>query len=271
VIEAANRITADRLHDRIPEHDSNDEIGRIITTLNKMISRLDVSFQQVRQFSADASHELRTPLAVLRSQLESALISDCTPHELKTIAASCLDETIRMTNIIENLLLLAQADGGHHQLRWEPVDLRALMTETVEESVVLASPRNITVSLKKADEAVIMGDEQRLRQMLLNLIDNAIKYNRPEGTIDCFLERTNGEGTITIADSGIGIPPSETARIFDRFYRVDKARNREIGGAGLGLSIVRWIVDAHGGTIRVLSRVDEGSKFVVGFPIFKKA
>ncbi len=267
VIEAANNITIDRLHERIPEHDARDEVGRIITTFNVMISRLEISFQQVKQFSADASHELRTPLSVMRTQLETALNAKASVGELRSIVANCLDETIRMTSIIDNLLLLARTDAGQDVVKREPVDLLKLVRETYEESVILASQKSITVSLQETHAATIIGDEQRIRQMLLNLIDNAIKYNHVNGNIDISLFRENGIGKIRIADSGIGIAESEIPRIFDRFYRVDKARSRTLGGSGLGLSIVKWIVQAHGGSIKVQSNINQGTEFIVSFPI----
>jgi heavy metal sensor kinase len=271
VIETANMITADRLHDRIPEHNAKDEVGKIISTFNEMISRLDVSFQQVKQFSADASHELRTPLSVMRTQLETALNANVSLDDLKTIAANCLDETMRMATIIDNLLLLARADAEQDVIEREPVDLKKLVHETYDESIIIASQKDITVTLRNTDEAMIVGDEQRLRQMLLNLIDNAIKYNRNNGRIDIGLSRENGAGRIYISDTGIGIPDSEIPRIFDRFYRVDRARSRALGGTGLGLSIVHWIVKAHGGSIHVKSKLGQGTEFSVTIPLRQNA
>lgn len=267
VVETAKRITADRLHDRIPEHDTKDEIGEIISTFNAMISRLDISFGQMRQFSADASHELRTPLTVIRSQLETALNSKISQTELKKIIANCLDESMRMSDIIENLLLLAKADAGQDIIRLEPVDLQALIHQTYEESVIIASQKEISVKLEDPADVTVLGDAQRLRQMMLNLIDNAVKYNRVQGAIALSLQRQNGSVVISVSDTGCGIPSDAIPYIFDRFYRVDPARNREHGGAGLGLSIVRWIVQAHGGTISVSSSLKGGSQFQVTLPI----
>ncbi|HEV8538297.1 MAG TPA: HAMP domain-containing sensor histidine kinase, partial [Bacteroidota bacterium] len=169
--------------------------------------------------------------------------------------------------IIDNLLLLARADAGQDVIERIPVDLNKLIRETYDESVIIASQKHITVTLRQADEATMLGDEQRLRQMLLNLIDNAVKYNSMNGYIEMSLSRENRVGTIRIADTGIGIPTAEIPRIFDRFYRVDKARSRALGGSGLGLSIVHWIVQAHGGSIRVESTINQGTEFSVLFPI----
>lgn len=267
VIETAKRITADRLHDRIPEQETQDEIGRIISTFNDMISRLDVSFQQMKQFSADASHELRTPLSVMRMQLESALLSTASISDLKTIAANCLDETLRMSTIIDSLLLLTRADAGKEVLEHRPINLDDLVRMMYEDSVIIASQKFIKVSLLTIEKATILGDEVRLRQMFLNLIDNAVKYNHDHGTIEISLTSRNGTGNIIIADSGIGISDSDVPKIFDRFYRVDRARSRELGGAGLGLSIVHWIVSAHSGHIDVKSTPNHGSQFCVSLPL----
>jgi len=267
VIKTAERITADRLHDRIPEHNTKDEIGRIISTFNEMISRLDVSFGQMKQFSADASHELRTPLSVMRAQLEMALNGRIDKAEMKKIIANCLDEALHMSAIIENLLLLAKGDAGQDVLRFSPLDLKALMHQMYDESVIIASSKHITVQLDAPVSATVSGDEQRLRQMLLNLIDNAIKYNHVRGRILLSLGKDNGVARIVVADTGIGIPANEISRIFDRFYRVDRARSRELGGVGLGLSIAMWIVQSHGGTITVKSTLNAGAEFSVLLPL----
>lgn len=267
IIATAKNITAERLHDRLPEGKTQDEIGRLITTFNEMISRLDVSFNQMRQFSADASHELRTPLAVMRTQLERALNSEASMNDLKRIAANCLDETLRMGAITEDLLFLSRADAGQEVVKQDRVRLDELVKATYEESVIIASHRSITVALQPVEEVTILGEENRLRRMLLNLIDNAVKYNHDRGTIGIGLSKNNVSAKIVISDSGIGIPAEEVARIFDRFYRVDRARSREMGGSGLGLSIVSWIVQAHGGTISVKSDLQQGSEFLVTFPL----
>src|SRR5579862_856449 len=266
VILAAQSITAERLHGRLPERNVPDEIGRLISTFNAMMARLERSFQQMKQFSGDASHELRTPLAVLRSQLESALNDRISLPEMKRIAANCLDETMHMSTLVDYLLLLAKADAGQEIISHEPVDLGEMIRDIYVDGAALASQRSITVTLKHSERAVIEGDAQRLRQMFLNLIDNAIKYNRDHGQITLDLERENGSAVVTVADSGIGIPEEELSKIFDRFYRVDKIRTKT-GGMGLGLSIVKWTVDAHHGSIAVNSTLHKGSAFTIRFPV----
>jgi len=269
VIDAAEKITADRLYERLPAHNVQDEIGRLVSTLNEMIARLDRSFYEIRQFTADASHELRTPLSVIRSQLESALESNFPARQLKKTIANCLDETIHMTGIIENLLLLSKADAGQETIRREKVDLQVLVRQVYEDSVILASTKSIRVELTRLDRAKTIGDELRLRQMLLNLIDNAIKYSHKRGKIILQLQEHDGSARISVTDNGIGIPADEIPRIFNRFHRVDKARARETGGVGLGLAIAKWIAEAHGGTIAVSSEVNKGSEFTVELPLHR--
>ncbi len=266
VTEIARKISADRLSSRIPTQDVDDEIGRLTETFNSMIARLDGSFEQMKQFSSDASHELRTPLTVLRTQLETALASRMSPTEIRKIVARCLDEAIRMGAILENLLLLGRGDSGQPLIKRERVRLDDLLKETHDECVILASQKSIEVRIENTDNVLIWGDRQRLRQMILNLVDNAIKYSGEKSVITLTLSSNNGEATVAVRDQGIGIPRSEISRIFDRFYRVERARSRTLGGSGLGLAIVKWIVDAHGGTIAVKSAVDKGSEFTVSLP-----
>jgi heavy metal sensor kinase len=267
VIEAAKLITVDKLEDRLPEQEVQDEIGRLISTFNDMIARLDFSFKQMKQFSADASHELRTPLAVLRAQLEQALSDKAPLSEVREVVASCLDETMRMSMLVNHLLLLAKADAHQEVIQKQPVQLGELLKELYDESIMLAAPRTLNVVLRHMEDIVVMGDEQRLRHMLLNLIDNAIKYNHVRGEIALGLERENNMAKITVSDTGIGIPERELPRIFDRFYRVDKARSKSSGGVGLGLSIVKWTVEEHGGRITVASELGKGTTFTIYLPI----
>jgi heavy metal sensor kinase len=266
VTETARRISADRLSARIPSHDVDDEIGRLVGTFNGMIARLDASFEQMKQFSADASHELRTPLTVLRTQLESALASRMSPSDVKRMVAQCLDEAIRMGSILENLLLLGRGDAGAASINRDRVRLDELLKDTYDETVILAGQKSIDVRIENTDNVLIWGDRERLRQMVLNLVDNAIKYSHEGSAITLTLGTEDGRANLVVRDQGIGIPRSEIPKIFDRFYRVDRARSRTLGGSGLGLAIVKWIVEAHHGTISVKSSMNKGSEFTVSLP-----
>ncbi|MGA9117237.1 MAG: ATP-binding protein [Bacteroidota bacterium] len=267
VTRRARRITAENLDQTLPVLNPNDEMGRLTATINDMIKRLHDSFAEIRQFSADASHELRTPLTIMRGEIEVALHSSKTPEEYRLVLASTLEEILRLTSIIDNLLLLARADRGIYEMQLQEVDLTELARELLEDGAVLAESKRITVSLAAGDPVRIVGDRERLRQLFLNLIDNAVKYTPEGGTVSLGVERRDGTAVFHVSDSGIGIPEEEREKIFGRFYRVDKARSREMGGTGLGLSIARWIAELHRGTIRVESRLHEGSRFTVELPL----
>ncbi|MCC6396362.1 MAG: HAMP domain-containing protein [Bacteroidetes bacterium] len=267
VTTRARTITAQNLDQTIPVRSPDDEIGRLITTINDMIGRLHASFAQVRQFSADASHELRTPLTVIRGEIELALRSKKSPEEYRRVLESTLEEILRLTSIINNLLTLAKAEQGLATADFSEVELNGLVEELYEDSTILAGGKNIAVSLKVNTPITLVGDRTRLRQLFLNLIDNAIKYTPEGGTVALSMEKQNGTAVFRVEDSGIGIPPEDIAKIFDRFYRVDKARSRELGGTGLGLSIAKWIAELHRGTITVSSEPQKGSVFTVQLPI----
>ena len=263
----ARTITAQNLDQTIPVRAVDDEIGRLTATINDMIGRLHASFAQVRQFSADASHELRTPLTVIRGEIELALRSKKSPDEYRRVLESTLEEILRLTSIINNLLTLAKAEQGLTTADFSEVDLKSLVEELYEDSTVLAEGKNITVTLKTNAPITIVGDRTRLRQLFLNLIDNAIKYTPEGGTVTLAMEQQNGSVFFRVEDTGIGIPPEDIGKIFDRFYRVDKARSRELGGTGLGLSIAKWIAELHRGTITVSSEPQKGSVFTVQLPL----
>lgn len=263
----ARKISAENLDQSIPRPRADDEIGRLVTTMNDMIRRLHNSFAQTRQFSSDASHELRTPLTIMRGEIELALRSEKTPEEYRRVLSSTLEEIVRLNSIIDNLLTLGKADQGVFDLKLEEVHLDDLIKDLYDDSEMLAETKHITIELKKAEPVTIVGDKGRLRQLFLNLVDNAIKYTPDGGHVAISVERRNGAALVEVADNGIGIPPQDLERIFDRFYRVDKARSREMGGTGLGLSIAKWIAELHRGKISVESELNKGSRFVVHIPI----
>jgi heavy metal sensor kinase len=267
VTKTARAITAQNLDQRIEHIGVDDEIGRLISTFNDMIERLQSSFEQIKQFSIDASHELRTPLTIMRGEIELALRSKQNLDEYRRTLSSTLDEILRMSSIIESLLMLAKGDLGKLTFEFADVELSALLREVHEDSEIIASSKQITVDLGAVESATIKGDAIRLRQLVLNLVDNAIKYTPEKGHVSLSLICDTGTAKIIVKDNGIGIPPEEQGKIFDRFYRVDKGRSREMGGSGLGLAIAQWIVKMHGGSIHVASQLNIGSTFTVNFPL----
>ena len=269
VTEAAQGITADNLTRRLPFGNHEDELSQMVACLNQMLDRLEKSFRRIRQFSGDASHELRTPLTILRGETEVALRWAKTTDEFRDMLRSNMEEIDRMERIIESLLTLAKSEVGELTLEMKQLSLSDLVQELYLQSRILCETKNIQVEmdLQVAKEIRIRGDELRLRQMFLNLISNAIKYTPEEGELRIALAQDGDCAVVDIIDSGIGIHAEHLAHIFDRFYRVDKARNRMDGGTGLGLAIVKWIAEAHGGGITVTSEVGKGSAFSVRLPI----
>ena len=252
IVDAAEHITAERLDQRLPVTGSEDEIGHLTAVLNRMIDRLQRSFEQARRFSADASHELKTPLTIIRGELEIALRSGEIPHGVERTMLDLLDETGRLVHIVEGLLLLSQADAGKFPAGTEEIALTGLIEELAEDIEILGNRLEIGVELSLARSVRVKGSPQFLRQLVLNLFDNAIKYNRQAGTIRCQLTTSGGMAVFRIANTGAEIPEADRGRIFDRFFRVESSRARSGvggGGQGLGLSIAREIVRAHGGTL----------------------
>ncbi|MGK2943300.1 MAG: sensor histidine kinase [Desulfuromonadales bacterium] len=269
VTDAAQGITADNLSRRLPSGNYQDELAQMVACLNQMLDRLEKSFRRIRQFSGDASHELRTPLTILRGETEVTLRWAKTPDEFRDMLRSNMEEIDRMERIIESLLTLAKSEVGELTLEMKELSLSDLVQELYLQSSLLCETKNIKVQLLlEVDQEIrIRGDELRLRQMFLNLISNGIKYTPENGHQEITLAMDNGYACVVITDSGIGIPAEHLPHIFDRFYRVDKARNRMDGGTGLGLAIVKWIAEAHGGSIKVTSEINKGSSFSVCLPI----
>lgn len=263
---AARRIAAGDLTQRLTVAHSPDEIGRLAATFNDMIARLEASFRQVRQFSADASHELRTPLTVMKGETELALRRARPAEDYKLVLESNLEEIDRMAGIVDELLFLSRADLGEVRIESQPVRLDALVEDIHRQAAVLGQEQAIQVTVGTVAPVAVQGDELRLRELLLNLVDNAVKYSRPGGKVEIALARDGATARLSVADRGIGIPAEAQARIFDRFYRTDDARAHVPKGTGLGLSICKWIVEAHHGRIEVQSQVGEGSRFTVVLP-----
>jgi heavy metal sensor kinase len=252
---------ADDLDKRIPEAGPQDEVGRLVKTFNIMLDRLEGLFRGQQRFIADISHELRTPLTTIRGNVDLMRHMKSVDEEsLNAIQA----ESDRMTRMVGDLLLLAQADAGQ-TIRRERVELDTLLLEVYRQMQPMLE--GVELSIGEEDQAAVMGDTDRLKQLLLNLVDNARKYTPKGGQVTLGLRCEPGWAVLTVADTGIGIPTQDLPHIFGRFYRVDKARSRVAGGAGLGLSIVQWIAQAHGGKIGVQSEPGHGTTFTVRLPL----
>ncbi len=269
--QAALTIESRRLDVRIVPPRTDNEISRLASALNEMIARLDTSFRQIERFSADASHELKTPLTTIRGEAEVALMGTKTPEEYKQTLQSIIEETERLSAIVTNLLLLARADANQVKLRQEEVALDEIAMSAYEGVEPLARRKHITLNIAEMDETPLRGDSLWLQQLAANLLQNAVNYTPEGGSVTLSVRREESEkgvfAVLAVQDTGQGIPQEHLAHIFDRFYRVDTGRSREQGGSGLGLNIVRWIAESHGGTIAVISQVGKGSTFTVHLPI----
>lgn len=271
VARTAERITSKNLNTRITTKHKEEEIQRLVQAFNSMVMRLNDSFQQMRKFNADAAHELRTPLSILQGENEVALRTLDLPEDIHTVLASNLEELARLTRIINDMLTLAEADAGSQILHRKPTNLRPLLEDLLEQMRVLAMDRNIEIDCPESRDVVVEADSLWLRRALLNLLDNAIKYSKDGGRIEVCTRVQNGQVHLVVRDEGIGIAPDDLPHIFDRLYRADPARSRASGGAGLGLALVKWIVESHQGQIFVNSEVDRGTSFEVTLPVLDQA
>ena len=263
---AAEQIQLHNLRQKLPRSESGDEVDRLTAVLNDMTDRLDRAFVQMHEFSLHASHELKTPLAVLHGELELCLQDPAaTPSQRETFA-SLLDEIQRLMKIVSALAFLAKADAGQALLERQPVDLQDLVTDIVGDAQILAQAKAISVECVECRETVIVADRHRLRQLLLNLTENAIKYNLHGGRVLFSLTHEGEMARFQIANTGPGIEAEKLPKVFDRFYRGDAAHSSEVEGSGLGLTIARWIVEAHGGTIRITSIPDQWTTLTVHLP-----
>lgn len=275
---AAQRIGAENLNERINVAVKNDEIGRLAATMNEMIARLEKSFLQIKQFTADASHELKTPLTILKGEMEIALRIKNDPEAMRDALKSSLEEIDRMSYIVRNLLDLARIDvektGMKVAASMQEVALDRALTERVDHFRRFALDRGVNMAILRNDPVAVLGDPVRISQMLFNLIDNALKYTPRGGTVELSVEAEDKLAVIKVRDTGIGISKEDLPYIFDRFYRVDKARSREglaegmaAGGAGLGLSICREIAESLKGAIEAQSEPGMGATFIVRLPL----
>jgi heavy metal sensor kinase len=272
--ERARRISAENLEQRLPVANPRDELGRLASTFNELLARLNESFSHQRRFMADASHELRTPLSVMRTATDVTLEREGRSEAEYRDALKIIDEQARrLSRIVEDMFTLARADVGRQGLRPCDFYLDELVMEAARAAGVLASRKEVEVVVDPAPETPFHGDEGLLRQMLLNLLDNAVKHTQAGGSVHLGLARSYKLLTITVSDTGTGIPDEAQPHIFERFYRVDKARSRAeaahagSSGAGLGLSIARWIAEAHGGGLELRRSGTDGSTFVASLPL----
>ena len=267
IIKTARDIgQGQELSQRIPVFKVQDELGQLALTFNEMMDRLENSFAQMRQFSSDASHELRTPLTVLQGQNELVLSKLRDPKEYQEVIISNLEEIKYMSKVLEDLFVLSRSDENQVLLNYKRMDLRDLVEEVCRHAEILAEEKDISIVIAFLEQVKINGDEVRLRQMVWNILHNGIKYTQPGGELKVSLLEESGFALLSIQDTGIGIPEKDLPFIFDRFYRVDKARSKDEGGSGLGLSICRHIAEAHKGKIEVESKLGLGTRFKIHIP-----
>jgi heavy metal sensor kinase len=262
----ASEISQHNLGERLPVARTADEIERLSLSLNHMIGRLEDAFLNSKRFIADASHELRTPLTTMRAELESMVADGRLTPELRETLGSVLEEVERLVEIVEGLVAISRLDAGEAQAEWLQFDLAELVGTTADQMGLLAEDKGIAVTRETRPGILVEGDRSRLKQVVVNLLDNAIKYTPEKGAVKLRVLAENGHAVLEVSDTGIGIPPEALPHVFDRFFRVDKARTRNPGGAGLGLSIVKSICTAHGATVEAHSS-PKGSVFRVTLPI----
>jgi heavy metal sensor kinase len=262
----AQRITAEDLSQRLRLDLPDDEVGRLARTFDEMIARLDASFQRQRQFTADASHELRTPLTSIKGQVEVALQRDRETEAYQEVLRAVNTEVDRMIRLVSSLLTMARADAGQIPLDRQPTRLRESIAGAVDYYSAVAEEIGVTLEMRGGPEISLSADDDLLLQLWLNLLDNAVKHTPAGGRVSVSWSSAEGYVSIEFADTGSGISTEHLPHIFDRFYRADTSRSRREGGAGLGLSISRWVAEAHGGTIDVRSAPGQGSSFIVRLP-----
>lgn len=269
LVAAAEQLQVHNLRQELPRTGNGDEVDRLSKTLNETNARLHDTFSRIREFTLHASHELKTPLAILHAEIEAALTDPANSPAQKEMFASQLDELQRLAKIVEGLTLLAKADTGQVALAQDEIRLDELVRDSLADAEILSLAQKIKVTLSRCDGVTLRGDRHRLRQLLLNLTDNAIKYNQPNGQVTLSLVSGVTEAVLTISNTGKGISPATLPRVFDRFYRGDESHSQAIEGCGLGLSIVEWIVKAHGGSIQIASTPEQTTTVTVSLPLAK--
>lgn len=265
--DRARRITAEHIHERLPEEPSSAETEDLRKAFNETLARLDRSFDQLGRFSGDASHELRTPLTALRSVGEASLRKPHSAEEYRDVIGSMLEEVNRLTHLSDDLLTLARAETGRTHLHLETLDLSVLAREVAAHLLVLAEERGQVIEVKAESKVMIEGDRAALWQALVNLVDNAIKYSPQNTRVTIASGSSAGQAFLRVQDEGPGIGAADQPRVFDRFFRADRRRSREMGGTGLGLSIVKLIAEAHGGSVHLESSEGRGCAFTLHLPL----
>jgi len=267
VVKTAGDITAEDLSLRIDLKNRKDEIGALVETFNSMIARLEKSINKIRQFSGDVSHELRTPLTIIRGEIEVLLRKDRPKEEYVKTLNSVLEESFRMEQLIDGLLFLSRVEAMDRSKGTEIVNIDEVLNAVIKFRSPTASHKQISIDTKNIKPVQLKGNRELLERMTANILDNAIRYSNPGDHIEIELEKDKNQARLHIRDNGIGIPDKSLPLIFDRFYVVDPSRSKETGGAGLGLSIVKWIAEYHNAEITVDSHVGKGTTFTVNFPL----
>ena len=262
----AAEITSTRLDRRLDEPVTQDELCYLAQTFNAMIARLERSFEEVRRFTADAAHELRTPLAAMRTEAEVALRSPRSPERDGHVLEDLLEEIERLSRLVSHLLFLSREDTGIGIGDFQPVQLDDVVREVGEHMQVAAREKGVKLMVDLPERCQVSGNADRLRQLVFNLLDNAIKYTPADGTVSVSGKPSNGKALVSIIDTGIGIPADHLPHVFDRFYRVDASRSSEMDGTGLGLAICRSIAETHGGSIEVESTLGQGTRITLSLP-----
>lgn len=265
ISDTTERITSNNLSERIEAPEGKDEISRLIRTLNTMIDRLEKAFNQAKQLSQDTAHEIRTPLTIIRGEIEELVENETTSDETARKLENILEEVQYLSSISNRLLLMHIMDTNQIKYNFKTIDLSELVKEIYQDAAVISNDRNIEIQIDTIENIELNCNKELITRLLWNITDNAIKYNNPKGTISFKLYEDNSNICIQISDTGIGIPNEEIPKIFDRFYRVDKSRSRELRGSGLGLAICKWITDLHDAVIKVESEIDKGSTFTIIF------
>jgi heavy metal sensor kinase len=267
IIRTAEQIGVDNLSRRLDLPQPHDELRRLTETLNLMLDRIETSFRRITRFTADASHDLRTPITIIRATAEIALRKQRSEPEYQEALTRVLETSVETTALLENLLTLARADAGTGGLEMHTLDLTAHVRKVQERAAVLAASKSLSLTIRVPETPVLVrADSVAIDRLLLILLDNALKYTPPGGRCEIELQKSEHEAHILVRDSGVGIETNELELVFERFHRADQARSPETPGAGLGLSIARWIAGVHGGSIRAASSIGVGSEFLVTLP-----